>query len=138
MAGFLDRFGPLGQRRISIGKALQELSSFGMKYDDMILRNSQAIGVMEDQIGYGQMNPMGYDNEDYWYPFAALSMADTTLRKSISFFDQDYPQKREELRRFAQQDEIEEILDTLCDEAIVYDEKNFFSRPATISNCKTW
>lgn len=132
MAGFLDRFGPLGQRRISIGKALQELSSFGMKYDDMLLRNSQAIGVMEDNIGYGQMNPMGYDNEDYWYPFAALSMADTTLRKSISFFNQNYPAKREELRAFAMQDEIEEILDTLCDESIVYDEKNFFCYPSTI------
>ena len=132
MAGFLDRFGPLGQRRISIGKTLQELSSFGMKYDDMLLRNSQSIGVMEEKIGYGQMNPLGYDNEDYWYPFAALSMADTTLRKSISFFDQDYIGKREELRRFAMQDEIEEILDTLCDEAIVYDDKNFFCYPATI------
>ena len=93
MPGFLDRFGPLGQRRISIGKALQDLSSFGMKYDDMLLRNSQGIGVMEDKIGYGQMNPLGYDSEDYWYPFAALSMADTSMRKSISFFDQTYVQK---------------------------------------------
>jgi len=132
MAGFLDRYGPLGQRRISIGKALQELSSFGMKYDDMILRNSQGIGVMEDKIGYGQMNPLGYDNEDYWYPFAALSMADTTLRKSISFFDQSYIGKREELRNFAMQDEIEEILDTMCDEAICYDDKNFFCYPTSI------
>lgn len=132
MAGFMDRFGPLGQRRISIGKALQELSSFGMKYDDMILRNSQAIGVMEDKIGFGQMNPMGYDNEDYWYPFAALSMADTTLRKSISFFDQDYVGKRDELRTFAMNDEIEEILDTMCDETVVYDDKNFFCYPVTI------
>lgn len=134
MPGFLDRFGPLGQRRISIGKALQDLSSFGMKYDDMILRNSQGIGVMEDKIGYGQMNPMGYDSEDYWYPFAALSMADTTMRKSISFFDQSYRKKREELRNFAMQDEVEEILDTLCDEAIVYDEKNFFAHPSTLGS----
>ncbi len=71
MAGFLDRFGPL-TRRVSISKTLQDLSSFGMKYDDMIIRNSQAIGLMEDKVGFGQMNPLGYDNEDYWYPFAAL------------------------------------------------------------------
>lgn len=132
MASFLDKFGPLGKRRVSIGKALQDLSSLGMKYDDMILRNSQAIGVMEDSIGYGHMNPMGYDNDDYWYPFAALSMADTTLKKSIAFFDQNYIGKREELRDFAMQDEIEEILDTLCDEAVVYDDKNFFCHPSTI------
>jgi hypothetical protein len=128
MAGFLDRFGPL-TRRLSVSKSLQDLSSFGMKYDDMIIRNSQAIGIMEDKVGFGQMNPMGYDNEDYWYPFAALSMADTTLRKSISFFDQDYVKKRDELRNFALQDEVEEILDTLCDESIVYDTKNFFCQP---------
>jgi len=128
MAGFLDRFGPL-TRRMSVSKSLQDLSSFGMKYDDMIIRNSQSIGIMEDKIGFGQMNPMGYDNEDYWYPFAALSMADTTLRKSISFFDQDYVKKRDELRNFALQDEVEEILDTLCDESVVYDTKNFFCQP---------
>lgn len=128
MSGFLDRFGPL-TKRLSVSKSLQDLSSFGMHYDDMILRNSQAIGIMEDKVGFGQMNPMGYDNEDYWYPFAALSMADTTLRKSISFFDQDYIKKRDELRNFALQDEVEEILDTLCDESIVYDSKNFFCQP---------
>lgn len=128
MAGFSDRFGPL-TKRLSVSRTLQDLSSFGMKYDDMIIRNSQAIGIMEDKVGFGQMNPLGYDNEDYWYPFAALSMADTTLRKSISFFDQDYPKKRDELRNFALQDEVEEILDTLCDESIVYDTKNFFAQP---------
>ena len=37
---------------------------------------------------------------------------------TISVFDKSYPKKREELRRFAVQDEIEEILDTLCDECI--------------------
>lgn len=131
MAGFLDRFGPLS-RKLSISKSLQDLSSFGMKYDDMILRNSQAIGIMEDKVGYGQLNPMGVDNEDYWYPFAALSMSDTTLKKSISFFDQDYVKKRDELRNFAMQDEVEEILDTLCDEAIVYDNKNFMCQPDTM------
>jgi hypothetical protein len=60
-------------------------------------------------------------------------MADTTMRKSISFFDQSYIRKREELRNFAMQDEIEEILDTMCDEAIVYDAKNFFCYPDTIN-----
>ena len=128
MAGFLDRFGPFS-RRFSISRSLQNLSSLGMKYDDMIIRNSQAIGVTEDRFVYTMINPYGLENEDYWYPFAALSMADTTLKKSISFFIQQYPQKRIELRKFATQDEIEDILDTLCDEAVVYDSKNYFAYP---------
>ena len=128
MAGFLDRFGPFS-RNFSISRSLQDLSSLGMKYDDMIIRNSQAIGVTEDRFGYTRINPYGLENEDYWYPFAALSMSDTTLKKSISFFIQQYPQKRIELRKFATQDEIEDILDTLCDEAIVYDSKNYFAYP---------
>ena len=128
MAGFLDRFGPFS-KRFSVSKSLQNLSSLGMKYDDMIIRNSQAVGVTEDRFGYTMINPYGLENEDYWYPFAALSMADTTLKKSISFFIQQYPQKRIELRKFATQDEIEDILDTLCDEAVVYDSKNYFAYP---------
>ena len=37
MAGFLDRFGPFS-RNFSISRSLQDLSSLGMKYDDMIIR----------------------------------------------------------------------------------------------------
>ena len=100
-----------------------------MKYDDMVIRQSQAIGVMEDKFGYGQMNPLGLDADDMWYPFASLSMADVGMRKQIGFFDQGYEQRRDELREFSLHDEVEEILDTLCDEAVVYDDKNFFARP---------
>jgi hypothetical protein len=59
-------------------------------------------------------------------------MADTSERKSIPFFDQNYIGKRDELRRFSTYDEIEDILDILCDEAIVYDNKNFIAIPEII------
>lgn len=127
MAGFLDRKGPFS-RKFSVSNSLKSLSSLGMKYDDMVIRNSFGIGVMEDRYGR-VINPFGYDNDDFWYPFAAISMADVNLRKSISFFDKSYPQKREQLRIFALHDEIEDILDTISDEAIVYNDKNFFAMP---------
>lgn len=133
MAGFENRQGPLSQRRFGVRSFLKDLSSLGMKYDDMVIRNSQAIGVQEDQFGYGMMNPLGLDGDDMWYPFAALSLGDTTFRKKISFFDKSYLMKRRELRRFALNDEIEEILDIVCDEAIVYDNKNFFAKPEYLS-----
>ena len=131
MAGFNDRNGPLsnGSKPFSISNALKSLSSFGMRYDDLVLRQSQAIGPMEAEIGYGQMNPFGVDNDDIYGAFAAMSMTDTNLRSNIPFFDQSYEGKREELRKFSLNDEVEDILDIICDETIVYDEKNFFCYP---------
>ena len=67
MAGFVEkRNGPLstGKRPFTLSDGLKRLSSFGMFYDDLVLRQSQAIGPTEDAFGYGQMNPMGVDNDD--------------------------------------------------------------------------
>ena len=133
MAGFVNKNGPFSNKRpFNLSDGLKRLSSFGMYYDDLVLRQSQAIGPMEDQFGYGQMNMMGMDNDDIYGAFAALSMADTNMRKNIPFFDMNYKSKREELRQFSMHDEIEDILDILCDEAIVYDEKNFIANPSVI------
>ena len=132
MAGFTEkRNGPFSSntRPFSLSNALKTLSSFGMRYDDMVLRQSQAIGPMEDQFGYREMNPFGLDNDDIYGAFAALSMADINMKKNVPFFDIDYPGKRDELRRFSMNDEVEDILDILCYEAIVYDDKNFFCQP---------
>ncbi len=126
MSGFTERRrGPLTQSN-PVRRLLKDLSNLGMAYDDMILRNSRAVGFTENQMGY-TMNPMGADNEDIWSAFAALSLTDTSLKKNISFFDKDYEKKRDQLRVFAVQDEIEEILDTLCDEAVVFDDSNYFA-----------
>jgi hypothetical protein len=134
MAGFVDRNGPFSYNKkpFTLRDQLKKLSSFGMYYDDLVLRQSQAIGPIEDAIGYGQINPLGLDNDDMYGAFAALSMSDTNMRKNIPFFDQNYAAKRDELRAFSTYDEIEDILDILCDESIVYDNKNFFANPEII------
>ena len=123
MAGFTNRKGPLTGDN-PVRKVLKDLSNLGMAYDDMILRNSRAIGFAENQFGY-TMNPMGSDADDIYAVFAGLSLTDTSLKKNISFFDKEYPKKRDQLRQFAVQDEIEEILDVICDEGIVFDETNY-------------
>lgn len=124
MAGFLDK---KNNTNGFFSKAIKKLSSFGMEFDDMVLINSKAIGVNEDKFGW-QKDPSNVGGGDYdeYSLFANLSVSDISLRKSISIFDKTYPKKREDLRKIALQDEIEEILDTLCDESIVYDEKNYF------------
>ena len=123
MAGFTDRRGPLSTGN-PVRKILKDLSNLGMAYDDMIIRNSRAVGFTENQMGYS-FNPMGSDSDDMYGAFAALSLTDTNLKKNIAFFDQDYVRKRDQLRTFAVQDEIEEILDVITDEAIVFDESNY-------------
>lgn len=123
MAGFTERRGPLTGGN-PVRKILKDLSNLGMAYDDMILRNSRAVGFTENQMGY-TMNPMGSDADDIYSAFAALSLTDTSLKKNISIFDRDYEKKREQLRAYAVQDEVEEILDVITDEAIVFDESNY-------------
>jgi len=125
MAGFTDRRGPLSTGN-PVRKILKDLSSLGMAYDDMIIRNSRAVGFTENEMGYS-FNPMGSDGDDMYGAFAALSLTDTSLKKNIAFFDQDYIRKRDQLRTFAVQDEIEDILDVLTDEAIVFDESNYMA-----------
>ena len=137
MAGFVNRDGRTSKKTsFTLGENLKRLSSFGMYYDDLVLRQSQAIGPMEDAMGYGPQgmmgNMMGQDPDNIYDAFAALSMADVSLRKNIPFFDQNYLVKRDELRRFSTHDEIEDILDILCDESIVYDTKNFAAVPEII------
>ena len=101
MAGFTERRrGPLTNTN-PVRKILKDLSNLGMAYDDMILRNSRAVGFTENQMGY-TMNPMGADNEDIWSAFAALSLTDTSLKKNISFFDKDYEKKRDQLPNLAE------------------------------------
>ena len=104
MAGFVDRpgdprRGPLSKGRgFRVSTLLKDLSNFGMRYDDMVIRNSQAIGTLENEVGYGMVNPLGIDNDDIYAAFAALSMADTNLKKNIPFFDVNYKARRDELR----------------------------------------
>ena len=123
MAGFTNRKGPLSDGN-PVRKVLKDLSNLGMAYDDMILRNSRAVGFTENEMGYS-MNPMGSDSDDIYSAFASLSLTDTTLKKNISIFDKDYTKKRDQLRAYAVQDEVEEILDVITDEAIVFDKSNY-------------
>ena len=122
MAGFIDRAGinPIfGQ----LSKSLKNLAHLGMRYEDMVVRQSRAVGVTEAEFGN-----QGYLPEEFLY---SLALSDVGSKKFIAFFDKDYKSRREYLRKFAMNGEIEFILDTLSDEAIVYDEGNYLARTDT-------
>jgi len=118
MAGFIDRIGvnPIfGQ----ISRSLKNLANLGMRYDDMVVKQSRAVGVSEAEFGN-----QGYLPEEFLY---SLALSDVGQKKFIAFFDKDYQGRRDYLRKFAMNPEIEFILDTIADEAIVYDDGNYFA-----------
>lgn len=128
MPGFLDKTGlQFGRTESPVSNALKNISRLGMKYDDMVIRNSRAIGIAEDAHGYSTYPGMGMgDNDDMYYTFAALSLTDTSMKKNIpSIYNKQYKEKLKDLRMFALQDEVEDILDILSDECIIPDSKNF-------------
>jgi hypothetical protein len=139
MAGFENR----GTNQIAnisnlgfISKSLKRLSRLGMRFDDQVIKNSMAVGVKEKKSGVFDINPTAQTDEDIWNAFASMTMSDSTLRDNIAFFDQGYDHKREELRRFSLNDEIEEILDVLTDECIIYDKNKFACSVAYNGNIK--
>ncbi len=124
MAGFVDSNpsqSPVIQR---IRDSVKRLSTFGMKYDDMVIRNSQAVGVTE--AAFLNKNKSNVEDESLIW---TLAKQDITAKQFISYFDKDYKGKRDYLRKFSLNPEIEWVLDTICDEAISYDPANFFAYP---------
>jgi hypothetical protein len=129
MAGFLDYQQPNKSAFGNIMRSLGRISSFGMKYDDMVVRNSQAIGKTESSFFNSEGTGFTQDDAFKWI----LSHQDVKIRKYIAYFDRDYAEKRKFLRKFALNGEIEFILDTVCDESITYDDRNFFATASTLN-----
>lgn len=125
MAGFLDRF---SQNRIlsTIQERIREIANLGIRYDDMVVKNSHAIGYTESQLMKQGVIP----NETLTY---ALAMSDTSVKKYIAHFDKDYKTRRDFLRKFSMNGEVQWALDTITDECIVQDEQNYFCYPSTIN-----
>jgi hypothetical protein len=97
-----------------ISSILKTLSRYGMSYEDQVYKNIKAIPAdknlqnkdeMMTQSLYGgvQTNYLIKKEEDK--PFAEKTLV----------------QKREILRKMAQEGEIEDIIDIMCNESIVYD-----------------
>lgn len=122
MAGFLDTIG-VNQVR----NRLVKLSKFGMDYNDLLLKNSQAIGFIEGEM---RKRSLGVGSDDMFRYSMAISDTTSQLKtKTLAFFQLDYLQKREKLRDLAANSEIEFVLDMITDDSIVYDDDNKFCKP---------
>ena len=125
MAGFVDNSNqsPIIQR---IRDSVKSLSTFGMRYDDLVIKNSQAIGSTEAIF----LRKNVIEDEATLY---SLAKQDTETKQYISYYDNDYKGKRDYLRKFALNSEIDYVLDLVADEAVSYDPKHFFAYPSFIS-----
>jgi len=124
MAGFSVRNLDRGSRSFidNIQRNIRYLSIVGMKWDQNVIKQSKAIGISEIQ-------------EDSMYSLygqhqLAAGM-DIGQKEFIAFFDKEYPTRRDFLRRFAMNGEIEHVLEVIADETIIQDDANFFAYPNT-------
>lgn len=125
MAGFVENSNTGGSNPFfkGIAKSLKKLSNLGMEYEDEVIKQSKAVGATEAEVGGS-----GYMPIDHLY---SLSMSDIGQKKFIAYFEREYEERRDYLRRFAMNGEIDYITETIADEAIVYDENDYFCRVNT-------
>lgn len=108
----------------TIAKFFSNLSRMGMEYEDDVIKNMKAIPADKNLIP----KPTQLVNQDL---FSQLSSSwKVKQNQDKGFFEKDFPQKREALRKLALQPELEDILDTMSNEAIVYDtDLTYFAEP---------
>lgn len=112
------------KKKGKIAKFFSNLSRLGMQYDDDIINNMRAIPADKNLIPKQDQ----LVNQDL---FSQLSSSwKVKQNQDKGFFEKDFPQKRDALRKLALQPELEDILDTMCNEAIVYDTNlTYFAEP---------
>ena len=98
-------------------KILTMLSRYGMSYDDKVYKNMMAIPAdkalqPKDPIFQQTL----YGNSGYMGNWKIKPEEEKT------FSEKTIEQKREVLRKMAMQPELEDILDIMCNECIVYDD----------------
>ena len=102
-------------------RILRQVSSFGMRYDDMIIRNAVAIGA--NQV------PTPPGSNEMYEVFSRNAIARLMDQKSISYLDNSYPEKRRILREYSLKDRIRDVITIVADEAIIYDYEEGFCSP---------
>ena len=112
------------KKKGTIARFFSNMSRLGMTYDDKVIDNMRAIPAdknflpKQDQLL----------NQDLFTQLNSAWKVKSNADKG--FFEKDYPTKREALRKLALQPELEDILDTMSNEAIVYDtDLTYFAEP---------
>lgn len=112
------------KKKGTIAKFFSNMARLGMTYDDKVIDNMRAIPADKAFIPKDEQ----IINQDL---FTQLSSSWKTKQNADkNFFEKDYPQKREAFRKLALQPELEDILDVMTNESIVYDtDLTYFAEP---------
>ena len=126
MAGWVDR-GSSGITKTlnSISGPIKKLIRLGQDYEDLIVAQKLGVGVHEASMRKSANNAS--DDESIY--LASGYDVNYSRNKLIGFFQKDYLAQRETLNRMAGHREISKFLEIITDEAIVYDDRNFFAEP---------
>jgi hypothetical protein len=112
------------KKKGTIAKFFSNMARMGMSYDEDVVKNMRAIPADKNFIPKDQQAI----NQDL---FTQLSSSwKTKSNADKNFFEKDFSQKRDILRKLAVQPELEDILDTMTNESIVYDsDLTYFAVP---------
>ena len=109
-----------------IATILNTLSKYGMSYDDQVYKNMKAIPA--DKL----LQPKD-DNMILQSMYSNMNWK-VKPEEEKSFNEKTLEQKRDILRKLAAQPEIEDILDVMADECIVYDDEEVYICKPYIDN----
>lgn len=112
------------KKKGTVAKFFSNLSRLGMSYDEDVVANMRALPADKNFIPKQEQ----FMQQDLFSimssPWKVKSNADK------NFYEKDFPIKREVLRKLALQPELEDILDTMSNECIVYDsDLVYFAEP---------
>ena len=112
------------KKKGTIAKFFSNMARMGMTYEDDVLKNMRAIPADKNLIP----KPTQLVNQDLFNQLSSSWKQKQNADKG--FFEKDFPQKREALRKLALQPELEDIIDTMCNECVVYDSDfTYFAEP---------
>ncbi len=106
-------------------RLLRNLSNWGQKTDDMIVRNQIGVGINED--------PLSQKNNSMYDAMSSKAVARILGKKAIPYLDKAYADKRRILREYSIKDEIRDCISVVSDECIIYN-GNDFCAPKPLSN----
>jgi len=118
----IDTLGSTVDNRGYFNKMLRNLSNWGMDYQNMVLQNTYSVGMHEEPQGDGGYGTNMYDI------FTKKVISKILDRKSIAYLDRAYQDKRKILRQYAIKDEIKDFVTQIADEAIIYNDDNYFCK----------
>lgn len=112
------------KKKSLIGRFFSNMARLGMTYEEDVIDNMRAIPADKNYL------PKEYQlaNQDLFTQLATNWKVKSNADRN--FFEKDFPQKRDALRKLALQPELEDILDTMSNESIVYDTNlTYFAEP---------